>query len=87
VTLRDEIIARPELADVKAVKDGRVYLISGELRYGVRSVVCQLYMAKLFYPKLFEDVDPKEAHQELAEKFYGLSHLDGVYIYPTVSAS
>lgn len=86
-TLRDEIIARPELADVKAVKDGRVYLVSGELRYGVRSVICQLYMAKLFYPELFEDVNPEEVHQELAEKFYGLSQLDGVYTYPTDSTS
>ena len=85
-TLRDEIIARPELADVKAVKDGRVYLVSGELRYGVRSVICQIYMAKLFYPELFQDVDPEEVHQELAEKFYGLSQLDGVYTYPTGSS-
>jgi iron complex transport system substrate-binding protein len=85
--LRDEIIARPELTDVKAVKDGRVYLVSGELRYGIRSVICQLYMAKLFYPELFDDVDPEAVHQELAEKFYGLSQLDGVYIYPTSSAS
>jgi len=84
--LRDEIIARPELADVKAVKDGRVYLVSGELRYGVRSVICQLYMAKQFYPELFRDVDPEEVHQELAEKFYGLSQLDGVYTYPTGSS-
>jgi iron complex transport system substrate-binding protein len=85
-TLRDEIIARPELADVKAVKDGRVYMVSGELRYGVRSVICQIYMAKLFYPELFRDVDPEEVHQELAEKFYGLSQLDGVYTYPTGSS-
>jgi iron complex transport system substrate-binding protein len=86
-TLRDEIIARPELADVKAVKDDRVYLISGELRYGVRSVICQLYMAKLFYPELFKDIDPEAIHQELAEKFYGLSQIDGIYVYPTGSAS
>ncbi len=86
-TLRDEIIARPELADVKAVKDGRVYLVSGDLRYGVRSVICQLYMAKLFYPELFEDVDPEAVHKELVEKFYGMNQLDGVYIYPTISAS
>jgi len=85
-TLRDEIIARPELADVKAVKDGRVYLVSGELRYGVRSVICQICMAKLFYPELFWDVDPEEVHQELAEKFYGLSQLDGVYTYPIGSS-
>jgi len=86
-TLRDEIIARPELADVKAIKDDRVYLISGELRYGVRSVICQLYMAKLFYPELFKDIDPEAIHQELAEKFYGLSQIDGIYVYPTGSAS
>lgn len=84
--LRDEIIARPELADVKAVKDDRVYMLSGEIRYGVRSVISQLYMAKLFYPELFKDVDPEKVHKELVEKFYGLSQLDGVYVYPTDSA-
>ena len=81
--LRDAILARPELADVKAVKDGRVYLVSGEIRYGVRSVICQLYLAKWFYPELFDDVDPEDVHKELAEKFYGLSLGDGVYTYPT----
>jgi iron complex transport system substrate-binding protein len=85
--LRDEILARPELGDVKAVKDGRVFLISGELRYGVRSVICQLYMAKLFYPELFKDIDPEEIHQELAQKLYGLSQMDGVYVYPTAPSS
>lgn len=85
--LRDEIIARPELADVKAVKDGRVYLISGEIRYGVRSVICQLYMARLFYPELFEDIDPEAIHKELVLNFYGMNQLDGVYVYPTASAS
>jgi iron complex transport system substrate-binding protein len=84
-TLRDEILARPELIDVKAIKDGRVYLVSGEIRYGVRSVICQLYLAKWFYPELFEDVDPEEVHKELAEKFYGLSLGDGVYTYPLSS--
>lgn len=85
--LRDEIIARPELEDVKAIKDGKVYLISGELRYGVRSVICQLYMARLFYPELFKDMDPEAIHKELADKFYGLSQLNGVYVYPITSAA
>ncbi|HOT06368.1 MAG: Cobalamin-binding protein precursor [Methanosaeta sp. PtaB.Bin039] len=80
--LRDEIIARPELADVKAVKDGRVYLVSGEIRYGVRSVICQLYMANMFYPGLFEDVDLDAVHRDLVKRFYGIELDGGLYVYP-----
>ena len=68
---------------MKAVKDGRVIWSPGS------DTACALsarFVAKLFYPELFRDVDPEEVHQELAEKFYGLSQLDGVYTYPTGSS-
>jgi iron complex transport system substrate-binding protein len=43
---RDAIISRSELQDVSAVKNVRVYLISGEIMYSVRSIIAELYLAK-----------------------------------------
>lgn len=80
----ESIVSRPELADVSAIKEGRVYVISGEIRYGVRSVISELYMAKWFHPDLFKDIDPEAVHKELAQQFYA-ANLDEAYAYPTAS--
>lgn len=81
--LRDAILARPELQDVKAIKDGRTYVISSEIRYGVRSIISELYMAKWFHPELFKDVDPETVHRDLVKKFYDIELEGGAYIYPS----
>lgn len=78
------IVSRPELADVSAIREGRVYVISGEIRYGVRSIISELYMAKWFHPDLFKDIDPEAVHKELAQQFYA-ANLDEAYAYPTAS--
>lgn len=85
-TLRDAIMSREELNDVQAVKDGRVYVISGKVTTGVRSIVGELYLAKWFHPKLFADIDPEAIHETLIKKFYGLD-LVGNYAYPLNSQS
>lgn len=78
---RDEILSRPELSDVKAIKDDRVYILGNPVASGIRSIVGDLYLAKWFHPDLFEDIDPEAAHRELLQKFFG-QELDGVYVYP-----
>ncbi len=78
---RDEILSRPELQNVKAIKSGKVYLVSGEVRYGVRSIISELYMAKWLHPDLFEDLDPEAVQKEMTEKFYGVD-LNESYVYP-----
>ncbi len=78
---RDEILSRPGLSNVKAVKDDRVHILSGPVKSGVRSVVGELYLAKWFHPDLFEDIDPEDVHRDLVQEFYGLE-LEGVYVYP-----
>ncbi|MHC1687773.1 MAG: ABC transporter substrate-binding protein [Methanothrix sp.] len=78
------IVSRPELQDVTAIKSGRVYVISGEIRYGVRSIISELYLAKWLHPDLFKDVDPEAVHKELVREFYG-TNLDEAYAYPTDS--
>ena len=87
--VRDEIMSRPELQNVKAVKEGRVYVITGYIRYshgcaGCKGFLQTAYMAKWFHPDLFEDIDPKAIHQEYLTRFHRLDiDLDekGVFVY------
>ncbi|NPV62679.1 MAG: ABC transporter substrate-binding protein [Methanotrichaceae archaeon] len=79
---RDEIMARPELQNLRAVKDGRVYVLSGTVATGVRSSIGELYLAKWFYPELFEAIDPGTEHEKLIRNFYDME-LEGEFAYPT----
>ena len=82
--MRDEIAGRPELANVSAVKDERVYVMIKELTGG-KHFIAIAYMAKWLRPDLFEDLDPQAIHQEYLTRFQGLDYnLDehGVFIYP-----
>jgi iron complex transport system substrate-binding protein len=65
----------------KAVKDGRVYVVTSGVMGGAPSIISDLYFAKWFHPDLFEDIDPEEVHEELVQEFFGLE-LDGAYVYP-----
>jgi iron complex transport system substrate-binding protein len=82
-----ERAGRIELANVSAVKDERVYVIIKELTGG-KHFIAITYMAKWFYPELFEGLDPKAIHQEYLTRFQGLDYdLDehGVFVYPDPS--
>jgi len=79
--VRDEITSRPELANVKAVEDGRVHVLNSKANSGIRSIIGELYLAKWFYPPLFEEIDPEEVHRDLIRRFYDLD-LEGEYAYP-----
>ncbi|MDD3566554.1 MAG: ABC transporter substrate-binding protein [Methanothrix sp.] len=83
--LRDEVMSRPELADVAAVRQGRVYVISNDLIGGAQHFIGIGYLAKWFYPDLFEDLDPKAIHQEYLTRFQGLDYdleKHGKFVYP-----
>jgi iron complex transport system substrate-binding protein len=85
---RDEILSRPELAGVIAVKNKKAYIISGTITASGQSPVGIGYMAKSFYPDLFKDLNPKAFHQEYLTRFQGLDYdLDkqGVFVYPEPS--
>ena len=92
--LRDEMMSRPELQRVSAIKTGMVYLISGSIStyswadYGSRQFLQHLYNAKWFHPELFKDLNPQAIHQEYLTRFQGLDiDLDktGVFVYPEPS--
>ena len=82
---RNEIMSRPELANVAAVKNGNVYIMYKRIMGGVRNFIGIGYMAKWFHPDLFDDLDPRAIHQEYLTRFQGLDYdLDehGVFVYP-----
>ena len=88
---REELMSRPELQKVSAVKTGKVYVFSGYIvsymglgQAGGRQFIHDAYQAKWFHPKLFEDLDPKALHKEYMTRFQGVDiDLDkqGVFVY------
>ena len=84
--LRDEIMNRPELATVKAVKNGQVYVISCNIVYPIYcSGVGPAYMAKIFHPDRFSDFDPRDVHQEYVDNVLFIDYdvyEHGVFVYP-----
>jgi iron complex transport system substrate-binding protein len=88
--LRENILSRPELANITAVKDGRVYCFSSDISTGLSYWLGIVYMAKILHPDMFPDLDPVEIHQEYLTRFQRLDfNLDehGVFFYPMKDAS
>ncbi len=84
-SVRDAIMSRPGFDNITAVKDNRVYLIVPHICDRSCNAIGIVYMAKWFYPDLFEDLDPQATHQEYLTRFQGLDYdLDehGVFVYP-----
>ena len=77
---RDEMVSRPGWSELKAVKDGQVYIRGGDL-YGPKVVIYLCYIAKILYPDRFEDLDVEAFHEEYLEKYQGLE-FKGIYVYP-----
>ena len=87
IAIRDEIMSRPELANVNAVKNGSVYIIEMSMNLGPKHPIAKVYFAKWIHPELFEDLDPSAIHQEYLTEFQGLDYdLDerGVFAYHPV---
>ena len=82
---RDAIMSRPELANVDAVKNGRVYIIESRITIGPAYPTCIAYYAKWLYPELFEDLDPQAIHQEFIDEFcpgFDYNVYEYVFAYP-----
>ncbi|MGD6809354.1 MAG: ABC transporter substrate-binding protein [Candidatus Bathyarchaeia archaeon] len=80
-TVYDEIMSRSQISTTDAIKNDRVYIYDSSIFTGLRYPIGLLYWAQWFNPELFSDIDVGAVHEELNQKFYGLS-LDGVYVYP-----
>jgi len=84
--LRNEFMNRSEISGLDAVKKGNVFMASGLISIGgANGLLGAVYHAKQFHPELFEDLDPKEMHQEYLDKFQGIDHdigKEGLFVYP-----
>lgn len=84
--LRREIMSRPELADVTAIKSDQVYVMSSYLSYGTDFPVLLVYWSKWLHPALFKDVNPEKVHREYLKMFCGKDYApgeQGAFVFPT----
>jgi len=86
--IRNEIMNRPELANVNAVKNEKVYVASSDIvRSGLQGFVWAGYCAKWFHPDLFEDLDPESIQQGYVDRFLRIDYdlnEHGVFVYPPI---
>ncbi len=86
--LVDELMSRPEMANVAAVANGNVYVMSGNFRNDATGgSVGAAYMARLFHPDHFLDMNPEAIHQEFLTDFQGLDYdlnEHGIFVYPPI---
>ena len=83
--LLENVINRPGWDNVTAVRNGDVYVLSNDILGGAKYFIGVAYMAKLFHPDLFEEIDPEAIHQEYLTRFQGLDYSfdeQGVFVYP-----
>jgi iron complex transport system substrate-binding protein len=79
--VRDEIMNRPEMSLVTAVKNEDVYVINMGISGGARKLFAPVFMAKCLYPEKFEDLDPHDFLKKYLEEWQNIPY-QGVYIYP-----
>ncbi|EMS81317.1 ABC transporter substrate-binding protein [Desulfotignum phosphitoxidans] len=75
----------PELASVTAVKNRHIYVLDGHFRNDASGgALAAAYLAALFHPDLFKDIDPEVFHQEYLKMQRLEYDLDqqGVFFFP-----
>ena len=76
----EDILADPDLQMINAVKNKRVYYTKGYMIGWdpATGLTESFYMAKLFHPDKFEDLDVEEKNNEILKQFY---RADGLYTW------
>ena len=72
------LASHPELQTINAVKNESVYYFISPYSHGIpqdRNLVNAFYLAKLFYPDKFEDLDVEEEGNEIFKAFLGVDGL------------
>ena len=87
---RQQVLDRPELANLNAVKNEQVYSMSFWVLGGAgNNIIGTAYVAKVLYPDLFTDIDPQAIHQEYID-FRDIDYdikEQGVFVYPPIEGS
>jgi len=83
----EQVTNRTELANVDAIKNNNVYCMSFWILSGAgNNIIGTAYLAKLFYPDLFKDIDPEAIHKEYVDKFCRIDFdvkKNGTFVYPS----
>jgi len=85
VELRASLLNRTGAQSINAVKNNRLFIMSDSIMTKASYFVGVAYFAKIFYPDLFEDLDPEKVHQEYLTRFQRLDfnlQESGVFAYP-----
>ena len=86
--LRENLMNRSGWEGMTAVANDRVYILDRDLFGSTANFISAAYLAKWFYPDLFEDLDPVAFHQEYLTEYqrldYDLSE-HGVFVYPPLN--
>jgi len=85
----EQMVDEPGWEKIKAVEDGKVYIEASDIDSGPQLFIVVAYMAKWFYPALFEDLDPEAAQREYLDRFQRIEYdVDehGVFVYPPIEA-
>jgi iron complex transport system substrate-binding protein len=88
--LRNSFTNRTGWQMIKAVQNERVFMWSDSISTKPSFFIGVAYLAKLFYPELFDDLNPQAIHQEYLTRFHRLDYdLDkhGVFVYPSITES
>lgn len=80
----EEAKLRTGLNGTNAVKNNRIYIIDAYLIEAVRGFIGAQYLAKLFYPDQFKDLNPEAIHKDYFEKWMGVPYK-GIWSYPQSS--
>ena len=77
----EQLLADPQLQTVNAVKTGSVYYIPGRHNQVVlqRVMIGTMYMAKIYYPAKFKDLDLEKEGNEIYKRLFGEDNLFSEY--------
>ena len=77
----EQVLGDPQLQTVNAIKTGSVYYAPGEAHSEVlqRVMTGAMYMAKIFYPDKFKDLDLEKEGNEIFKKFFGEDDIFSEY--------
>ncbi len=83
----EEVLNTPQLSQVDAVKNKRVYVIQySHFTKGPSRCIATAYLAKLLHPELFSSLDPIKMHQDYVNRFlkidFNVTENRNNFIYP-----
>lgn len=82
--LRDEVMTAGGVKDTNAVTNGKVWVMPIDIISRPGYIIGEIYMAKMFYPDLFTDIDPAKVHSEYLSIFHPGTDYSGSWVYPAV---